>query len=589
MQPIIFCERMSKSANRKETLVSLLSGLCLLAMLSCAQDQMTVTGAERLFGKNKVNDTSYDWKEIQTDQFRIIYPDTLRERALDVAEIYRTHLERIARNLEIHFDRTIPVFIYPSQEEYETTQIITGLVEGSGGFTEFFKERVVFPVQSNDRRLKQLALHEITHAVQLKYLLEGPYRSLQIVLTGVLSPLWFMEGVAQYESRSWGSMASMFVRDAVMDHNLIPLNQLRGFSHLPPHQIRLAYYQSDLFIQFLVDTHGQESVPRLLRLIKNRLNIHEALQQVTGKNFRTLERAWQQYADGRLRVGGPGWQDPLRQVELLTANKGWNLFPVYSPDGSHIAFLSDWENEALNFSLYLMEVATGRLTRLKRRGLELSPLGWSHDGSRLVIVSDDDNRSDLFVYDLKQKKVKQIKQKLRINRYPSFLSGDREVGFVATVNGFADIYKIRLDDGEVTPLTQTSNDEAYPRWSSDGSFLVFSREYQHQYDLILKDLKSDTETRLTETPYDELWSLFLPENKALLYVSDQNGIFNLHRLDLQTGATWPLSQVIGGIFSPQVSPDGQRLLFSYFRHGQYRLFESPMLAWRLGVGDVGGP
>ena len=98
------------------------------------------------------------------------------------------------------------------------------------------------------------------------YLLKSRYRSLQIIFTGVLSPLWFMEGVAQYESRFWDTMPAMYVRDAVMDHDLIPLNQLRGFSHLAPHQIRLAYDQSGLFIQFLVDTYGQESVARLLRL-----------------------------------------------------------------------------------------------------------------------------------------------------------------------------------------------------------------------------------------------------------------------------------------------------------------------------------
>ena len=160
--------------------------------------------------------------------------------------------------------------------------------------------------------------------------------------------------------------------------------------------------------------------------------------------------------------------------------------------------------------------------------------------------------------------------------------------FVATMNGIADIYKIRLADGRVTPLTQTPNDESYPRWSPDGRFLVFSREYQEQYDLVLKDLDSGEETRLTHTPHDELSPFFTPGGEALIYVCDQEGIFNLHWLDLQNGTSWPLTRVIGGIFSPQVSHDGQRVLFSYFRHGQYRIFQSPMLAKVPGAGDAGG-
>ena len=561
----------------------------LLVLLSCTREQMTVTGAERLYGKNKVQDTNYTWKEIQGDGYRVIYPEQLRRRALDVANIYGAHLGRISQDLDLPFDKTIPVFIYPSQKEYETTNIVTGLVRGSGGFTEFFKERVVFPVASNNKYLQRLALHEITHAVQLEYLLAGPYRSLQIILTGVLSPLWFMEGVAQYESNAWDSTPAMYVRDAVMDHRLIPLNQLRGFSHLPPHQIRLAYYQSDLFIQFLVDTYGQDTIPRLLRLIKNELNLHSVLHQVTGKDANQLEWAWREYADSRLRVGGEGWQDPFKQVRLLTANKGWNLFPTYSPDGSRIAFLSDWENESLEFSLYLLERSTGRLTRLQERYLSPAPLGWSHDGRRLVFVSDKYNRSDLFLYDVERKKANPIKQDLRVNSFPAFLPGDVEVGFVATVDGFADIYKINLENGKLTPLTQTINDEAYPYWSADGNFLVFSREYQRQFDLVLKDLSNGQETRLTDTAQDEIWPLFLPEAKAILFVSDETGIFNLHLLDLQSGATHRLSKVIGGIFSPRVSPDGKRLLFSYFRHGQYKIFEDSMLPWETGAANGSRP
>ena len=563
--------------------------ILLLVLLSCTREKMTVTGAERLYGKNKVQDTNYTWKEIQGDGYRVIYPEQLRRRALDVANIYGAHLGRIGQDLDLPFDKTIPVFIYPSQKEYETTNIVTGLVRGSGGFTEFFKERVVFPVASNNKYLQRLALHEITHAVQLEYLLAGPYRSLQIILTGVLSPLWFMEGVAQYESNAWDSTPAMYVRDAVMDHRLIPLNQLRGFSHLPPHQIRLAYYQSDLFIQFLVDTYGQDTIPRLLRLIKNKLNLHSVLHQVTGKDPQQLEWAWREYADSRLRVGGEGWQDPFKQVQLITANKGWNLFPTYSPDGSRIAFLSDWENESLEFSLYLLERSTGRLTRLQERYLSPAPLGWSHDGRRLVFVSDKYNRSDLFLYDVERKKANPIKQDLRVNSFPAFLPGDVEVGFVATVDGFADIYKINLENGKLTPLTQTINDEAYPYWSSDGSCLVFSREYQRQFDLVLKDLSNGQETRLTDTAQDEIWPLFLPEAKAILFVSDETGIFNLHLLDLQSGATHRLSKVIGGIFSPRVSPDGKRLLFSYFRHGQYKIFEDSMLPWETGAANGSRP
>jgi Tol biopolymer transport system component len=119
--------------------------------------------------------------------------------------------------------------------------------------------------------------------------------------------------------------------------------------------------------------------------------------------------------------------------------------------------------------------------------------------------------------------------------------------------------------------------------------LVYSREYQKQFDLVLKDLSSGEETRLTNTAYDEIWPLLLPEDNRILYVSDQSSIFNLHLLDLRSGSSHRLSQVIGGIFSPQISPDGKRLLFTYFRHGQYRIFEGSMSDLEPGVENADRP
>ena len=101
-------------------LISLALILCLLIVPSCTRDKMTVTGAEYEFGKNKVNDTNYDWKEISGNRFRIIYPDTLRQRALDVAQIYDTHLESISQELmaELSSEDELMGRIYASFQAY---------------------------------------------------------------------------------------------------------------------------------------------------------------------------------------------------------------------------------------------------------------------------------------------------------------------------------------------------------------------------------------------------------------------------------------------------------------------------------------
>ena len=51
-------------------LACLLFTMCLLLTLSSGRQHLTVTGAERLFGKNKISDAHCRWKEIYGDHFR---------------------------------------------------------------------------------------------------------------------------------------------------------------------------------------------------------------------------------------------------------------------------------------------------------------------------------------------------------------------------------------------------------------------------------------------------------------------------------------------------------------------------------------
>ena len=72
-----------------------------------------------------------------------------------------------------------------------------------------------------------------------------------------------------------------------------------------------------------------------------------------------------------------------------------NMNPVWSPDGSRLAFVSNRDG---NPEIYVVDgKAVENLTQ--HEGLDLSP-AWSHGGRRIAFVSNRDGQNDIYILEL---------------------------------------------------------------------------------------------------------------------------------------------------------------------------------------------
>jgi len=81
------------------------------------------------------------------------------------------------------------------------------------------------------------------------------------------------------------------------------------------------------------------------------------------------------------------WSVPMRGgiARRLTANPSTVSFPVYSPDGSKIAFTSRDEGHP---EAWVMEADGGPATRVTFMGALTQVVGWSPDGGNVIVASD---------------------------------------------------------------------------------------------------------------------------------------------------------------------------------------------------------
>ena len=133
----------------------------------------------------------------------------------------------------------------------------------------------------------------------------------------------------------------------------------------------------------------------------------------------------------------------------VVARPAWDARPVYSPDGTTLAYLSMERPgyEADRFRIVLRDRATGN-ERVLTEGWDRSPdeLAWSRDGRTLYATAQDLGQVALFGVDVATGKVRRLVSK-GSNHSPLVARGGRIVYLKDTLKSPAELYSV-LPDGQ---------------------------------------------------------------------------------------------------------------------------------------------
>jgi len=177
----------------------------------------------------------------------------------------------------------------------------------------------------------------------------------------------------------------------------------------------------------------------------------------------------------------------------LTENSAWDLYPVWSPDGSEIAFLS-WRESSLD--IYLMDGEGSNQRLLYDSFHHDADIDWR--GEQIVFTSQD----RIWIMDSVGKNPRTLtdppragewgQANLPFGDYDPRLSPDgtkiifsRMIGDEST-HGNYDIFQVNLDGSELLNLTKTGYSQGLTSWSYSGNeilFIVAAIEGRGVYDL----------------------------------------------------------------------------------------------------------
>ncbi len=135
---------------------------------------------------------------------------------------------------------------------------------------------------------------------------------------------------------------------------------------------------------------------------------------------------------------------------------------------------------------------------------------------------------------------------------PCLLPDGRTVLFAALKESVSDIWRLDLETGAVSNLTNDEYADNDPQVSPDGKLVVYERRISGHAKIFAFPLEDPArKTQLTFGPFDDTAPYFSTDGKKVYYASDEDDdIPNLRGLDLQTGAIVQYTDVFGGTMAP---------------------------------------
>ncbi|HEB92984.1 MAG TPA: hypothetical protein ENI94_05865 [Gammaproteobacteria bacterium] len=454
---------------------------------------------------------------------------------------------------------------------------------------------VIPPASMEDYRhwMELLFIHEYTHILHMdkkEGLPKGAqalFGRLPILFPNVLQPGWLKEGLATYmetdRNNGIGRGQSSLFRTMMRlewQNGIKPLSQVSADTTDWPVKTT-AYLYGVYFYQFLADRYGKESIQQWINgysdnIIPFMLNTNT--RQVLGKSLTTLWQEFDQYLAGE-------FSDQLALLEKNGANSGQRLTtnayrsgrPQVLPDGD-VLYIQD---RLYNWPLLMRLSATnGQAHEIAEvRGFAFD----AHPTAGILLIqperSNNTNRfNDIYLINQEDGSKTRLTEGGRY-RYATWDQGAQHILAVHYELGRHSLHRLDAQGRYLKTLWRGEDASVIGGidLSPDGATLAAAVwRPGSRWNLELFDLGQGTWQKLTDTAAIETQPRFSPDGTGILFSADYGDIYNIHRIDIQDKQLTRLTHLTGGGFYPALSMDGQTLYYSHLGTGGVDLYSRPV-------------
>ncbi len=579
------------------------------------------------------NNSDIRWKTASTEHFYIHYPAEYREHAEKTAAVaeavYDSVTSRYPHKISSRIHLALRNALYsnglaiPAENSMNLwlTNWDFKLRSSHGWLTDVVSHEFshLVSIENGSKIVPSLYGFQISYT---DYYNERTRTDALGILPLTLQPLWFAEGTAQFESErmgfdAWDTHRDMLLRVATLSDSLLPLQDMHSFAEDSKKSELGPYTQGFSLVRFIAAHYGEESVPAVWTELSKpyRATLSGAFEKVLGIDEDSLYGLWkkelqQKYAESKKALGN------LVTGKKMTTDSYYQDFPVVA--GNYLYGISNFGGKHFD----------GGVFKIRK---SLDSLQDEESTEDDLVLLDFEGTIDIGKYaesGFKPKKmwvdkgiaVRDIPERGPLLAYVSYQNRDR--------NGHA-TFDIFITDTlnhsyEITHLTNAVYPDIHPK----GNKVLFARRENASTRFILSEAPYEQNEKALD--YKDIWTppknkfyfnIYSPKyspdgkqiafgffddttrglaliqadgsdfkiltepgidardvawknNHTLIYSADRNGIFNLYELDLKTSMHKPLTNVLGGAFTPAV--DSSQIFYIGYDSDGFSLYSLPI-------------
>jgi len=234
---------------------------------------------------------------------------------------------------------------------------------------------------------------------------------------------------------------------------------------------------------------------------------------------------------------------------------------AWSPDGTKIAFAQRGE---IGLDLYVMNADGSNVQRLTADGANNHYPAWSPDGTQLAFSTDAGDGSDgnteivVISIDFSDPANIAVTEKRAITTdpfqddYPAWSPDGSQIAFSSNRNGVWDIYIADPQGGSLIQMTADNGDNEAPAWSPDGTQIAFESNRERKlganilpgstsqpesetafvnWDIYVMDVEGPGIIPFTKSPAADRYPRWSPDGEQLVFTSDRDGDFDLYLVE----------------------------------------------------------
>jgi Tol biopolymer transport system component len=587
------------------------------------------------------NHPELDWKTFETEHYFVHFHQGTQRTAKLIGKIAE--------------DIYIPVTkLYDYEPSGKVHFIVKDTDDYSNGGAYFFDNKIEIWAQNLDyimrgtkNWLRDVVTHEFVHMISIQksvktsrtvpygffqYFNYEPERRKDVVrgfpntivsypISSISIPVWFAEGVAQHQAKDArfdyrDPNREMILRDRIIHDQLLNYAEMGVFGK-DSHGNESAYNLGFAFVKYICERFGDEVLEKITEESGkiSVLTFDRALENATGISADELYQNWKSELENSYN----------QKLSLIYQNEvqgtpveeeGFaNLHPVWSPDCSKIAYISNKGNDSFSQNRIIIYDVEKR-TKVKHVSSISSSISWSPDGNYIAYtkhMADSWTGSrfqDLFIYDVKGKRSHRLSKFLRAKN-PDWSNDGKKIAFVTENDGLNQMFILEIDDlfsawwddylidinsGNLIS-SESEGQEArkvklrggllkqlgsieegrklyHPRWSPDDQQLVVGTSTNYGRDIALFNLADQTFDIIISGKAEQRYPVFHPQKNVLYFTSGETGIYNIYKMDMETGQKTLITNVTGGAVMPDINKNDE-LVFSIYDNLGYHINKLP--------------